>query len=101
MPRSDSGRTAARGWSAGGARKHHPGAEFQNSGHETRVWSFLDQRSHHAGAGRASTGPSSAEEGSKMCNLRALSAGETPALPGRSCMKRFRRFRMTTLPGLW
>jgi hypothetical protein len=35
-------------------------AAFQNFGHETRVWTFLNRRSHHPGAGRASARPSSA-----------------------------------------
>ena len=32
---------------------------------------FLNPRSHHPGSGRASARPSSAEEGSKMSNLKS------------------------------
>ena len=67
MPRSDSGRAAARG-----GLQEVPGtiiqalrAEFQNFVHETRGLRFPNTRSHHPGAGRASARPSSAEEGSK------------------------------------
>ena len=72
MPRSDGGRAAARGWSAGGARKRHSGASCRVSEFWARNASLelsLDRRSHHPGAGRSSAGPSSAEEGNKMPNL--------------------------------
>ena len=66
MPRSDSGRAEARGWSEGLTEHHHLAGLCQL--HETLRCGFPNPMSHHPGSGvglssSASARPSSAEEG--------------------------------------
>ena len=83
MPRSDSGRVAARGWSKGRSWNHRcfvPNSRI--SGPKRVVGDFLNGRSHHPGAGRASARPSSAEDGTK--NIQCPGAFQAASLWGNS-----------------